>query len=63
MGHLMDALGKLRNIFKLIAILIIVALVIAIAVMVYIVAFRPEGLEPDRAGAAGGVSAGSTRIR
>jgi len=43
MGHLMDALGKLRNIFKLIAILIIVALVIAIAVMVYIVAFRPEG--------------------
>src|SRR4051812_48928931 len=43
MGHLMDALGKLRNIFKLIAILIVVALVIAIAVLVYILAFRPEG--------------------
>ena len=27
MGYLMEALGKLRNIFKLIAILIVVALV------------------------------------
>lgn len=43
MGHLMDALGKLRNIFKLIAILIVVALVIAIAVLVYVLAFRPTG--------------------
>jgi hypothetical protein len=43
MGYLMEALGKLRNIFKLIAILIIVALVIAIAVMIYILVFRPEG--------------------
>src|SRR4051812_39068549 len=31
MSYLMDALGKLRNIFKLISILIIVSLVIAIA--------------------------------
>jgi hypothetical protein len=42
MGHLMDALGKLRNIFKLIAILIVVALVIAIAVLVFFLVFHPE---------------------
>jgi len=43
MGHLMDALGKLRNIFKLIAILIVVALVIAMAVLIYFLVARPEG--------------------
>ena len=41
--HLMDALAKLRNIFSLIAILIIAALVIALAVLTYIMVFHPEG--------------------
>jgi hypothetical protein len=42
-GYLMDALGKLRNIFSLIAILIVVALLIAIAVMAYVLIFHPAG--------------------
>jgi hypothetical protein len=40
---LMDALGKLRNIFSLIAILIVTALVIALAVMAYVLIFHPAG--------------------
>jgi hypothetical protein len=42
-GHLMDALSSLRNLFKLMAILIIVALVIALVLLVVILVFRPEG--------------------
>jgi hypothetical protein len=42
-GYLMDALGKLRNIFQLIVILFIVALTIAIAVLIYVLVFRPAG--------------------
>jgi hypothetical protein len=43
MSHLMVALGKLRNIFKLMAILIVVALVIAIAVLIFYLVAHPEG--------------------
>ena len=42
-AFLMDALGKLRNIFSLIAILIIAALLIAIVVMAYVMIFHPAG--------------------
>ncbi len=35
-GHLMDALAKLRNIFSLIAILIIAAMVIVLAVLIFV---------------------------
>ena len=41
--HLMDALGKLRNIFSLVAILIVAALVIVLAVMAYVLIFHPAG--------------------
>lgn len=41
--HLMDALGKLRNIFSLVAILIVAALVIALAVIAYVLIFHPAG--------------------
>jgi len=41
--HLMDALGKLRNIFSLVAILIVAALVIVFAVMAYVLIFHPAG--------------------
>ena len=39
----MDALGKLRNIFSLVAILIVAALVIVLAVMAYVLIFHPAG--------------------
>jgi hypothetical protein len=39
----MDALAKLRNIFSLIAILVIAALVIAIAVLTYLMIAHPQG--------------------
>jgi hypothetical protein len=41
--HLMDALGKLRNIFSLVTILIIAAVVITLAVMAYVLSFHPAG--------------------
>ena len=41
--HLMDALGKLRNISSLVAILIVAALVIVLAVMAYVLIFYPVG--------------------
>lgn len=42
-GHLMDALAKLRNIFSLIAILIIAAMVIVLAALVFYLVVHPEG--------------------
>jgi hypothetical protein len=42
-GHLMFALGKLRNIFKLIAILMVAALLISAMVLIIVVFFRPAG--------------------
>jgi hypothetical protein len=42
-GHLMNALAKLRNVFSLIAILIVAALLIALAVMAYVLIFHPSG--------------------
>jgi hypothetical protein len=42
-AHLMSALGKLRNIFKLIAILMVAALVIAAIVLGIVLFFRPTG--------------------
>ena len=42
-SHLMDALGKLRNIFTLVAILIIAAVLIAIAALAYVLIFHPAG--------------------
>jgi hypothetical protein len=41
--HLMVALGKLRNIFRLIAILMVIALVVAALVLLTIAFIRPEG--------------------
>ena len=41
--YLMNALSKLRNIFGLIALLIIVALVITLAVMAYVLIAHPAG--------------------
>jgi len=41
--HLMDALGKLRNIFSLVAIMIVAALAIVLAVMAYVLIFHPAG--------------------
>jgi hypothetical protein len=42
-GHLMDALSKLRSIFSLIAILIVAALVITLALLIYFLVAHPEG--------------------
>ncbi len=42
-GYLMEALGKLRNIFSLIAVLIVAALIITLAVMAYVMIFHPSG--------------------
>ena len=42
-GHLMHALGKLRNIFRLIVILLLVVLVIAAIVLAIVLFFRPAG--------------------
>ena len=41
--HLMTALGKLRNIFRLIAILMAAALLITVTIAVIVIFFRPAG--------------------
>jgi hypothetical protein len=43
MAYLMDALGKLRNVFGLIAILLVVALLIVLVLMAYVLIFHPAG--------------------
>jgi hypothetical protein len=43
MALLMDALGKLRNVFGLIAILLVAALLIILALMAYVLIFHPAG--------------------
>ncbi|MBV8487632.1 MAG: hypothetical protein JO161_05090 [Planctomycetaceae bacterium] len=41
--HLMTALGKLKNIFRLIAILMVAALLITVTIAVIVLFFRPAG--------------------